>query len=102
MRFSGAGEERKAGSYEGIHEAGRRAAGMKERVIARPWPALLTVELAADYLSVSVTTIREWLADGKLEPHPLPGIRGRRSLDRIVFRLEEVERCAGIERLQWK
>lgn len=74
----------------------------RERIIARPWPALLDVERAADYLSVSIATIKEWMTAGKLKAHPLPGIRGRRSLEKIVFTREEIERCAGIERLEWR
>ena len=39
----------------------------------RLWPRLLTLKLAAAYLSVSVSTVRDYIDDGILQPVPLPG-----------------------------
>lgn len=64
--------------------------------IVRPWPRLLTIELAADYVGVSRSTIDEWVAEGKLHPFPLPGIRGRPRLEKIVFEKRELERFLGL------
>jgi hypothetical protein len=65
-------------------------------IVLRPWPRLLTAELAADYAGVSRSTIDEWVSEGKLHPHPLPGIRGRRTLEKIVFEKSELERFLGL------
>ncbi len=70
---------------------------MKDEKIIRPWPRLLNMELAADYIGVKATTIREWLQEGKLRPHPLPGIRGRDRLDRIVFERSQLDRFVGLK-----
>ena len=64
--------------------------------IIRPWPRLLNIETAADYVGVSRGTIREWYESGKLQPHPLPGIRGRQSLDKIVFEKTQLDRFVGL------
>lgn len=70
---------------------------MKETtVVVRPWPRLLTIDVAADYLGVSAGTIKEWLADGKIRPHPLPGIRGRDQLEKIVFERSILDRFVGL------
>lgn len=65
-------------------------------IVVRPWPRLLTIELAADYAGVSRSTINEWMAEGKLRPYPLPGIRGRQSLDKIVFERSVLDRFLGL------
>lgn len=61
-------------------------------------PALFNVDMAAHYLGVSKATIKEWLSEGRLQPYPLPGIRGRHRLDKTVFVKEELERCVGLIR----
>ncbi len=38
-----------------------------------PWPRLLDVHLAAAYLSVGESTIRDYCGDGILHPVELPG-----------------------------
>lgn len=68
----------------------------KTTFIVRPWPALLTIDVAADYAGVSRTTINEWMAEGKIRPHVLPGIRGRRDLEKIVFERSQFERFLGL------
>ncbi len=69
---------------------------MKEVIIARPWPRLLTIELAADYVGVSRRTVEEWLEDGRLKSHELPGIRGRKTLDKIVIERTQLDRFVGL------
>lgn len=75
---------------------GMRESRIAKPIVVRPWPRLLTIELAADYVGVSRSTIDEWVAEGKLHPHPLPGIRGRRHLEKIVFEKRELERFLGL------
>ena len=68
---------------------------MREKIF-RPWPRLLDLETAANYLGVSQSTVRAWLDEGKIRPHPLPGIRGRHSLEKIVFERAELDRFVGL------
>ncbi|HXH20481.1 MAG TPA: helix-turn-helix domain-containing protein, partial [Dehalococcoidia bacterium] len=42
------------------------------------WPRLLSLEAAAEYLSVSAWTVRQWVAAGVLRPVILPPIERRR------------------------
>lgn len=70
---------------------------MNEKRILRPWPRLLSIEVAADYLSVGRGTILLWHAEGKLRAHELPGIRGRQALDKIVFERSQLDRFVGLK-----
>jgi excisionase family DNA binding protein len=69
---------------------------MKNQKILRPWPPLLTLDGAADYVGVSRRVIEAWLKEGKLQPHELPGIRGRDRLEKTVIERGELERLVGI------
>lgn len=69
---------------------------MSRSLIVRPWPRLLTVQLTADYLGVSAGMVREWLQEGQLRPHALPGIRGRDRCEKVLFRREDLDRFAGL------
>lgn len=68
---------------------------MKPAVV-RPWPRLLDFDTAADYCGVSRGTIKEWYASGRLKAHPLPGIRGRDELEKIVFERSQLDRFVGL------
>jgi hypothetical protein len=67
------------------------------KIIQRPWPRLLSIEVAADYAGVSPGVIKEWYAEGKINSHPLPGIRGRKHLEKLVFERSEFDRFLGVE-----
>ena len=43
------------------------------------WPRLLSVRLAAQYLSVGSSTIRDWVKSGLIQPIELPGSTLRRN-----------------------
>ncbi len=49
------------------------------RAAIAAWPRLLDIHLAAAYLSVGESTIRDYVADGILQPISLPGstLRGK-------------------------
>jgi hypothetical protein len=68
----------------------------RETIIVRPWPPLLDMAMAADYAGVSRTTIKEWHQSGQLRAHVLPGIRGRRDLDKIVFERRMLDKFLGL------
>lgn len=46
---------------------------MNSRVISDRWPRLLDIHLAAQYLSLGESTLRDYVADGLLKPVELPG-----------------------------
>jgi hypothetical protein len=68
----------------------------RETFIVRPWPPLLDIDMAAAYAGVSRTTIKEWHQSGQLRAHVLPGIRGRRDLDKVVFERRALDRFLGL------
>ncbi len=47
------------------------------------WPRFLTIDLAADYCSLSVESVRRMIRSGKLKP--LRPVKGRIVLDRIAL-----------------
>jgi len=49
-----------------------------------PWPRLLDVHLAARYLSVGETTVRDWVACGILRNVTMPGSALREPGGRVV------------------
>jgi hypothetical protein len=59
-------------------------------------PALFSIDAAAHYAGVSRSMILQWLAEGRLAPHPLPPIRGRSRCEKIVFTRDELDRCLGL------
>ena len=60
------------------------------RLIAR-WPKLLSIEQAAEYLSISPKTIRNGL--GPRAPHPFP-VKAKRFGKRVLFDIKDLERYA--------
>jgi excisionase family DNA binding protein len=48
------------------------------------WTRLLDIHLAAAYLSVGESTIRDWIADGMISPVRLPGSTLRSRSGRII------------------
>ncbi len=54
--------------------------------LALAWPRLLDVELASLYLSVGVQTVRDYAADGILQPVDLPGSTLRDKSGNVVAR----------------
>jgi hypothetical protein len=63
---------------------------------AARWPRLLSIELAAEYLSISPKTIRNGL--GPRAPQPLP-VKAKRFGKRVLFDIKDLERYA--ERLPY-
>ena len=60
------------------------------RLVAR-WPKLLSIELAAEYLSISPKTIRNGL--GPRAPQPFP-VKAKRFRKRVLFDINDLERYA--------
>jgi hypothetical protein len=66
-------------------------------IVLRPWPPLMGIDMAAEYAGVSRTTVKEWHLAGQLRSHTLPGIRGRRDLDKVVFERRVLDRFLGLK-----
>lgn len=69
------------------------------------WPALMSREQAAAYLSIGLDALRLLVADGSLRPVMIPGnarnLKFRRcDLDRFVSNLEEVSSSKAIRERQ--
>ncbi len=68
--------------------------GMKStqavKLVAR-WPKLLSIEQAAEYLSISPKTIRNGL--GPRAPQPFP-VKAKRFGKRVLFDIKDLERYA--------
>jgi hypothetical protein len=60
------------------------------RVVAR-WPKLLSIEQAAEYLSISPKTIRNGL--GPRAPQPFP-VKAKRFGKRVLFDIRDLEKYA--------
>jgi hypothetical protein len=60
------------------------------RLIAR-WPKLLSIEQAAEYLSISPKTIRNGL--GPRAPKPFP-VKAKRFGKRVLFDIKDLEKYA--------
>jgi hypothetical protein len=58
---------------------------------AARWPRLLSIELAAEYLSISPKTIRNGL--GPRAPQPFP-VKAKRFGKRVLFDIKDLERYA--------
>ncbi len=68
------------------------------------WPRLLDLHLAATYLSISESTVRDYVAEGLLVPVPLPGSTlrdrrgkivsraGQRRIAKLLFAKEDLDR----------
>ncbi len=65
---------------------------MTERVMLA-WPRLLDVHLAAEYLSLGESTIRDYCADGLLRPVQLPGSLLRDKSGNVIARPEARRIC---------
>ena len=68
--------------------------GMENRQIVKMvarWPKLLSIELAAEYLSISPKTIRNGL--GPRAPQPFP-VKAKRFRKRVLFDINDLERYA--------
>lgn len=49
------------------------------RAALSSWPRLMSLEIAADYLSLSKRTLEDWVREGLLHPVPMPGAAIRRN-----------------------
>jgi hypothetical protein len=53
-----------------------------------PWPRLLDVELAAEYLSISPKTIRNGLSKNAVKPFP---VRPKKYGKRVLFDISDLD-----------
>jgi hypothetical protein len=62
----------------------------------RPWPRLMDIDTAADYLSLSRRILEQYVAEGQIVPQELPGVLGRKKLDKILFDRVVLDRFAKV------
>jgi hypothetical protein len=49
------------------------------RTALSSWPRLMSLAIAADYLSLSKRTLEDWVHEGLLQPVPMPGAAIRKN-----------------------
>lgn len=66
------------------HLGGSSHADRSTRRTIACWPRLLDIHLAAQYLSVGESTVRDYISDGLLHPVKLPGSTLRDQSGRVI------------------